>query len=192
MQQQMRSRMMAQQLAMGREAFDWWLGFYGVTAVTLLAGWELLIIGHSPTKPSSQNVCSQTLLDTEWPIWSSFLVLLVHMAYACYSTVKMRQPGILVPLIPLSFVLGYQWDMCKGNKMDRILGKKLFKSTGKWRWNSLSPFQRQLIESLLRNSTFCSYLDPHSMPSTYRRRWTKQRRRNRHFYKVDTFRKNKG
>lgn len=35
----------------------------------------------------------------------------------------MRNPAMLVPLIPLSFVLGYQYDMAKGNKMDRIIGK---------------------------------------------------------------------
>lgn len=36
---------------------------------------------------------------------------------------KTRNPAVLIPLIPLSFVLGYQYDMTKGNKMERILGK---------------------------------------------------------------------
>ncbi len=36
MQQQMRSRMIAQQLAMAREAFDWWAAFYGVAALILI------------------------------------------------------------------------------------------------------------------------------------------------------------
>lgn len=38
MQQAMRSRMMAQQLAMGREAFDWWAAFYATTGVLLTVG----------------------------------------------------------------------------------------------------------------------------------------------------------
>lgn len=38
MQQQMRARMIAQQLAMGREAFDWWAAFYAVAGLTLTAG----------------------------------------------------------------------------------------------------------------------------------------------------------
>ena len=36
MQQQMRSRMIAQQLAMGREAFDWLSAFYAVAAAVLI------------------------------------------------------------------------------------------------------------------------------------------------------------
>jgi hypothetical protein len=38
MQQQMRSRMVAQQLAMARERMTWWSWFYGITGVALLAG----------------------------------------------------------------------------------------------------------------------------------------------------------
>lgn len=38
MQQIMRQRMMAQQLAMGRELAHWWLGFYAVSTTVLLAG----------------------------------------------------------------------------------------------------------------------------------------------------------
>ena len=38
-------------------------------------------------------------------------------------TVKMRNPGPIIPLIPLTFVLAYQYDMTKGNKMERIIGE---------------------------------------------------------------------
>lgn len=76
MQQVMRSRMVAQQLATGRELFDWWAAFYGVSGTILLAG-----------------------------------------------TMKTRNPGFLIPMVPLSFVLAYQYDMAKGNKMERIIAE---------------------------------------------------------------------
>ena len=34
----------------------------------------------------------------------------------------MRNGGPLIPMIPLTFVIAYQYDMAKGNKMERILG----------------------------------------------------------------------
>lgn len=34
----------------------------------------------------------------------------------------MRNPGVLLPLVPLSFVLAYQYDLTKHNKMERIIG----------------------------------------------------------------------
>ena len=38
MQQQMRARMVAQQLGMAREAFLWWGSFYGLAVVGMAAG----------------------------------------------------------------------------------------------------------------------------------------------------------
>ena len=38
----------------------------------------------------------------------------------------MRNPAVLVPMIPLTFVIGYQYDMTRGNKIERILGKYVF------------------------------------------------------------------
>ena len=38
---------------------------------------------------------------------------------------KSKHPAVLAPLIPLSFVLAYQYDMSKGNKMERIVGMSL-------------------------------------------------------------------
>ena len=49
MQQEMRARMMAQQLAMGREAFDWWAAFYGVAGLGLTAGYVFSYPHCSPT-----------------------------------------------------------------------------------------------------------------------------------------------
>ena len=36
---------------------------------------------------------------------------------------RTRHPGMLVPLLPLSFVVGYQADMAWGGKMERIIGR---------------------------------------------------------------------
>ena len=33
-----------------------------------------------------------------------------------------RKPGVLVPMLPLTFILGYQIDMAYGNKLHRIKG----------------------------------------------------------------------
>lgn len=38
---------------------------------------------------------------------------------------KTKNPGVIAPLVPLSFVVGYQADMAFGNKMERIVGKLL-------------------------------------------------------------------
>ena len=76
MQIQVRNRQVAQQLAMVREAFNWWGGFYGIAALGLLAGY-----------------------------------------------VRTKNPAVISPLIPLTFVVGYQADMAMGNKMERILSE---------------------------------------------------------------------
>ncbi|PIK58199.1 hypothetical protein BSL78_04923 [Apostichopus japonicus] len=36
---------------------------------------------------------------------------------------RSKNPGVLVPFLPLSFVVGYQYDWCYGNKVERIRGK---------------------------------------------------------------------
>ena len=76
MQNEMRKRMMAQQLSRAREMFQWWLGFYSVASIGLIMG-----------------------------------------------TIKTKNPAVLSPLVPLSFMFGYQADLAVGNKMERILGK---------------------------------------------------------------------
>ena len=41
----------------------------------------------------------------------------------CCRFMRTKHVGALVPLLPLTFVVGYQADMALGNKMERILGK---------------------------------------------------------------------
>ena len=41
---------------------------------------------------------------------------------------RSRKPGVLVPLLPLTFILGYQIDMAYGNKLMRIKRKYLVMS----------------------------------------------------------------
>ena len=38
---------------------------------------------------------------------------------------KTKNPAVLSPLIPLTFLVGYQGDMALGNKMERILSEWL-------------------------------------------------------------------
>lgn len=33
---------------------------------------------------------------------------------------RSKNPGVLAPILPLSFIVGYQWDWCYGNKIERI------------------------------------------------------------------------
>jgi hypothetical protein len=36
---------------------------------------------------------------------------------------RTKHPLVIAPLIPLSFVVGYQADLAWGNKMERVIGK---------------------------------------------------------------------
>lgn len=73
MQNQMRERMMAMQVARARELLYWFGSFYFVAGLGMIAGFR-----HT------------------------------------------RKPGVLAPLLPLSFVVAYQADMAYGNKLHRI------------------------------------------------------------------------
>lgn len=73
MQDQMRERMMATQIARARDLFVWLGSFYGVAGGAMLAGFA-----------------------------------------------RTKNPRILAPLLPLTFVVGYQADMAYGTKMNRI------------------------------------------------------------------------
>lgn len=42
--------------------------------------------------------------------------------YLC-RYVKTKHPAVWFPLLPLSFVVGYQADMAWGNKMDRVIAE---------------------------------------------------------------------
>ena len=52
--------------------------------------------------------------------WAGFFSLATIGLTAGY--IKSRQPAVIAPLVPLSFLFGYQADMALGNKMERILG----------------------------------------------------------------------
>ncbi|XP_071438981.1 plasminogen receptor (KT) [Hetaerina americana] len=51
----------------------------------------------------------------------SFYVLAALGMVAGYR--RARKPGVLAPLLPLSFIVGYQADMAYGNKLHRIRGE---------------------------------------------------------------------
>ncbi|XP_064604364.1 plasminogen receptor (KT)-like [Liolophura sinensis] len=71
MQNQMRQRMAAMQMARARDMFQWFGAFYAVFAPIAIAGAK-------------------------------------------------RNKGLLAPLLPLTFILGYQYDLAYGSKMQRM------------------------------------------------------------------------
>ncbi|KAL8598488.1 hypothetical protein ACOMHN_051276 [Nucella lapillus] len=73
MQNAMRERQMAMQIARGRDLFMWWASFYSVTLVGGIMGFT-----------------------------------------------KKRSPAALVPLVPLTFIVGYMYDLGYGSKIDRM------------------------------------------------------------------------
>jgi len=73
MQNQMRERMAAAQIARAREMFLWLGSFYGIAGFAMLSGFA-----------------------------------------------RTKKPAVIAPLLPLTFVVGYQADLAYGSKMDRI------------------------------------------------------------------------
>lgn len=39
-----------------------------------------------------------------------------------YRYIKTKNPAVIAPFLPLSFIVGYQADYAYGNKIDRIRG----------------------------------------------------------------------
>nr|ADQ43240.1 stem/progenitor cells protein [Haliotis discus discus] len=76
MQNQMRERMMAMQIARARDIFVWFGSFYTLASLGMIAGFS-----------------------------------------------KQRKPTVLIPALPLTFLLAYQYDMAYGNKMERMRGE---------------------------------------------------------------------
>ncbi|KAA0204016.1 hypothetical protein HAZT_HAZT000790 [Hyalella azteca] len=73
LQNEMREKMLALQIARSREMLYWFGAFYIIAGVGMIAGYR-----------------------------------------------RSRKPGTLVPLLPLTFILGYQTDMCYGSKLARL------------------------------------------------------------------------
>ncbi|KYO20844.1 plasminogen receptor (KT) isoform X1 [Alligator mississippiensis] len=76
MQNQMRERQMAMQIAWTREFLKYFGLFFGLTAVGLTTG-----------------------------------------------AMKKKKPGLLLPIVPLSFILAYQYDMGYGTLLQRMKGE---------------------------------------------------------------------
>ncbi|KAK7794364.1 hypothetical protein R5R35_007245 [Gryllus longicercus] len=73
MQNQMRERMTAMQIARARELLYWFGSFYALATLGMVAGFR-----------------------------------------------RTRKPGVLIPLLPLTFITAYQADMAYGNKLHRL------------------------------------------------------------------------
>ncbi|MBW05132.1 Plasminogen receptor (KT), partial [Eschrichtius robustus] len=78
MQNEMRERQMAMQIAWSREFLKYFGTFFGIAAVSLTAG-----------------------------------------------AIKKKKPAFLFPIVPLGFVLTYQYDMGYGTLIQRMKGKSL-------------------------------------------------------------------
>jgi len=89
MQDQMRERMMAQQIAKSREMFLWLGSFYAVAGGAMLAGF-----------------------------------------------VRTKKPAAIAPLLPLTFIVGYQADLAYGSKVNRIKAEA----------ENIMQYERDLIE----------------------------------------------
>lgn len=74
MQNQMRERMMAMQIARSRELLNWFGSFYVLASIGMVSGFR-----------------------------------------------RTAKPGVLVPLLPLTFILGYQIDMVCSSYYDHFL-----------------------------------------------------------------------
>ena len=92
MQNQMRERMMAQQIARTREMFTWLASFYVLAGVAMIRGYRAT-----------------------------------------------KKPAALAPLLPLTFIVGYQGDLAYGTKMNRIKSEA----------ENILMFEKDLIESPL-------------------------------------------
>ena len=46
-----------------------------------------------------------------------------HILFFFFRNLKGKNKAIMGPLLPLTFILGYQYDLAYGSKMDRMRGK---------------------------------------------------------------------
>ena len=49
--------------------------------------------------------------------------LIIFLKHFLCRFLKTRKPGVLVPILPLSFFVGYQADFVYGSKIARVQGK---------------------------------------------------------------------
>merc|ERR1739844_187545 len=89
MQNQMRERMVASQVAGAREMFLWLGGFYVIAGSGMIAGFA-----------------------------------------------RTKKPAAIVPLLPLTFIVGYQADLAYGSKVNRIKAEA----------ENIMQYERDLIE----------------------------------------------
>lgn len=52
----------------------------------------------------------------------SIFIVWILLAFCCRFS-KSKNPKVLIPLVPLTFIVGYIGDLAYGSKMDRMKGK---------------------------------------------------------------------
>lgn len=119
MQNQMRERQMAMQIAWSREFLKYFGSFFTVATLGLTAGWEVepphclqserKILGDDEYKTRCQN-CE-------------------HIASVCLfilRAIKRKNPGMLAPIVPLGFIFAYQMDSAYGTLIYRMRGEAIW------------------------------------------------------------------
>nr|CAD7589710.1 unnamed protein product [Timema genevievae] len=134
MQNQMRERMVSMQVARARELLYWFGSFYILAALGMIAGTypsaikkitmndERILIKELEYMVIQRGFCStaprrshQQQFRRPRRINTVHITILIIIAFR-----RTRKPGVLAPLLPLSFIGGYQADMAYGNKLHRI------------------------------------------------------------------------
>lgn len=136
MQNQMRERQMAMQIAWSREFLKYFGTFFTLASVGLTAGWVL-----SPGRVSVSHHLDLKLLQ-----WARTTLLASHVAVIeaglseiltssprllfSFSAMKRKKPLMMAPLVPLGFILAYQLDSGYGTLIHRMRGKTAAFSRG--------------------------------------------------------------
>lgn len=133
MQNQMRERQMAMQIAWSREFLKYFGTFFTLASVGLTAGWVV-----SPGRVSVSHLdhldlkllrrARTTLLASHVAVIEAGLSEILNSSprlLFSFSAMKRKKPLMMAPLFPLSFILAYQLDSGYGTLIHRMRGKTL-------------------------------------------------------------------
>ena len=70
----------------------------------------------------NRQLAQQLAMVRERTYWYGTFYVLAALGLT-RGYLKNKQPWALAPLLPLTFIVGYQIDMAFGNKMDRIISE---------------------------------------------------------------------
>lgn len=120
MQNQMRERQMAMQIAWSREFLNYFGSFFAVATVGLTAGWDSNTSQRSDT---NTHRFTFTQIHLCLVLLSFQLNIVFYLSSFFFRAIKRKNPGMLAPIIPLSFIFAYQMDSAYGTLIYRMRGK---------------------------------------------------------------------